>query len=89
MLERLRAVDYLQLDQWMLQDHCNVLLHAGNVMVFTEHLSEEWLEKSHTTRVNSLDEGLSKAFEIHGQTARVAVMPQGPYVIARVREPMG
>lgn len=84
LLESLKGPDYRQLDQWMLQDHCNVLIHAGDVLVFTQHLSEDWLSKALVCKISSLDEGLRMAFESHGPLASVAVMPQGPYVIARV-----
>lgn len=87
-LDTLKGPDYRQLDQWMLQDHCNILLHAGEIQVFTEHLSKDWLEKALVVPIGSLDEGLERAFERHGSEARVAVMPQGPYVIARTLEPL-
>jgi lactate racemase len=88
-LESLKGPGYRQLDQWMLQDHCNVLIHAGDVLVFTDHLSEDWLSKALVCKIHSLDEGLKMAFESHGPMASVAVMPQGPYVIARVSEAVG
>lgn len=88
-LESLKGPGYRQLDQWMLQDHCNVLIHAGDVLVFTHHLSEDWLSKALVCKIHSLDEGLRMAFESHGPMASVAVMPQGPYVIARVSEAVG
>jgi len=83
-LESLKGPGYRQLDQWMLQDHCNVLIHAGDVLVYTNHLSGDWLSKALVCKIHSLDEGLKMAFESHGPMASVAVMPQGPYVIARV-----
>lgn len=87
-LESLEGPDYRQLDQWMLQDHCNILLHAGEIQVFSEHLSKDWLNKALVVPIESLDAGLERAFHRHGPEARVAVMPQGPYVIARTMEPM-
>ncbi len=89
LLESLKGPDYRQLDQWMLQDHCNVLIHAGDVLVYTNHLSEDWLSKALVCKIHSLDEGLKMAFASHGPMASVAVMPQGPYVIARIARTAG
>ena len=88
MLERLREVDYLKMDQWMLQDFCNVLIHAGEIQVRTDGLSEETLEKIHLVPIRSLDEGLHRALAFHGPGAKVGVLPEGPYTIARVVEGM-
>ena len=90
MLESLKGPDYRKLDQWMLQDLCNVLLHAGEVMVYSEHMAPDLLRKALVHPIPSLNEGLHRALENHGrESARVAVMPQGPYVIARVAEAVG
>ncbi|MCC6733736.1 MAG: hypothetical protein IT394_10955, partial [Candidatus Omnitrophica bacterium] len=58
------------------------------IQVFSEHLSKDWLNKALVVPIESLDAGLERAFHRHGPEARVAVMPQGPYVIARTMEPM-
>jgi nickel-dependent lactate racemase len=89
MLGRLEKVDYLQLDQWMLQDHCNVLLQARDVLLYSEHLSREWMDRSLVHPVSSMNEGLARAFTSQGNSARVAVLPQGPYVIAKAAEHVG
>jgi nickel-dependent lactate racemase len=89
-LASLVGPDYRKLDQWMLQDHSNILLHAGEIQVYSEHMADDLLRKTLCHPISSLNEGLDRALERHGrETARVAVMPQGPYVIAKVAEGNG
>jgi nickel-dependent lactate racemase len=86
MLARLEGPNYLKLDQWMLQDHCNMLLLAGEILVYSEPCARAWLPKTLVHPIASLAKGLERAFATHGSRARVAVMPQGPYVIAKLAE---
>jgi nickel-dependent lactate racemase len=88
-LEGLMEEDYRQIDQWMVQDLCNVLLLTDGIYVYTENLADEDIRNALMEPVPSLDAGLEKALAKQGPGARVAVMPQGPYLIAEVAEAMG
>ncbi|MCG3196492.1 MAG: Lactate racemase [bacterium] len=85
-LEEIAGPDYLQVDQWMVQDHCNMLLLAGEILIYTENLSANWLRSVLVHPIPSLNAGLKRAFEAHGPRARVAVLPHGPYVIAKLSD---
>lgn len=88
-LDELMDADYRQLDQWMVQDMCNMLLLTDEILVYTENLSDDQIRNALMEPIPSLDAGLERAFEKHGPGARVAVMPQGPYLIAEVAEALG
>ncbi|MCA9411949.1 MAG: nickel-dependent lactate racemase [Candidatus Omnitrophica bacterium] len=88
MMARLEEVDYLKMDQWMVQDFCNILLHAGEIQTCTQGLSSEELERVHLVPIDSLQSGLERAFATQGPNATVAALPDGPYVIAQVAEGM-
>jgi len=65
-LASLKKVDYRQLDQWMLQDHCNMLLHAAETFVFSENMAPDLLKKASVKPVSSVNEGLEKALDHQG-----------------------
>jgi nickel-dependent lactate racemase len=88
MLDSLEGPDYRRMDQWMLQDYCNVLLHAGQVFVISEGMSHEEIGRALAIPVDTLQAGLEQALFIHGPDARVVAMPEGPYVIASLAEPL-
>jgi len=88
-LESIAEPDYRERDQWMLHDLCNVLLHPADVFLYTEHLEDEWLTKASVQPIRSMNEGLERAFEKHGEQASVAAVPDGPYVMVKVAEPLG
>lgn len=89
MLADIEGPDYLQLDQWMVQDHCNMLLQAGQHYLYSEHLGQEWASKARLELVPSMQEGLDRAMAKQGADARVVVFPEGPYVIAKLSEAVG
>jgi nickel-dependent lactate racemase len=66
-----------------------MLLLADEILVFTENLSDDQVRNALMTPIRSLDAGLERALQKHGPDARVAVMPQGPYLIAEVAEALG
>lgn len=86
MLDRLAAVDYLQMDQWMVQDFCSILLQAGEIQVHTEGIPTSDLEGFGLVPIPSFEAGLARAMSRQGRTARIAALPDGPYVIAKIAE---
>ncbi len=67
-------------DQWEVHELAKALRHA-EVCCFSEGIDADTLRRCHVTPVPSVEAGLQTALRRHGPNARVAVIPQGPYVI--------
>lgn len=82
-----KEVDYIQKDQWMIQELCNGL-HRCKILYYTEGLSPDDVRNSLLEPVNSIQEGLDIALAQHGPDAKVLVIPEGPYVVPHLKEPI-
>ena len=83
--ERLQDPDFFVVDQWQLQELCKVLrkvrvlLCSDGVDVDSPHL------RGLVSTVASVEAGIAEARRQHGADAAIAVIPRGPYVLARSR----
>lgn len=75
--------EFFQIDQWQLEQLIKVLKN-GKVVVVSDGLPPEVLEKYYVTTARSLEEALENAFAEYGRDASVAILPEGPYVLAGV-----
>ena len=71
------------IDQWELEMQAKVMQH-GEIMMFSDGMTDEEIGSCFVTPVSSVEEGIRRALAKHGPGARIAVIPQGPYVITRV-----
>jgi nickel-dependent lactate racemase len=69
------------MNQWHAQ-FSKVRHRAGEVLVFTDGVPRADLEQCFVTPVGSVEEGVERALAIHGADATIAVVPEGPYVLA-------
>lgn len=77
------------IDQWQVQMQERVLRKA-ELMQYCTGLDRATLEKLFVKPVSSVEEGLKEALARHGSQARIAVIPEGPYVLACLRDdPVG
>jgi lactate racemase len=83
-MARITAPGFFRIDQWMVQHLCQVLRKA-EVMVVTDGLPPAVVNQLLVTAAPSVEAALQRALQRHGRTAHVAVLPQGPYVLATVR----
>ena len=81
--EQLADPDFFVIDQWQLQEMCKALDRA-EIMYFTEGLDVGTLRDLLVTPVTSVEYALDTALQRHGRNALVAVIPDGPYVLAGV-----
>ncbi len=81
--ERLSDPNYFVIDQWQLQEMCKALDRA-EIMYFSEGLDADTLRDLLVTPVDSVEHALDAALQCHGRDALVAVIPDGPYVLAGV-----
>jgi nickel-dependent lactate racemase len=83
-MARITAPGFFRIDQWMVQHLCQVLRKA-EVRVVTDGLPADVVRGLLVTPAPTVHEALWQALARHGPHAHVAVLPQGPYVLATVR----
>ena len=83
--QRLEDPDFFVIDQWQLQELCKVMRKA-NVMMFSEGIQDEDRERVLVEMVPSVEGAIARVLNERGADARIAVIPQGPYVLTQLQE---
>jgi nickel-dependent lactate racemase len=65
-------------DQWAVQCNLQAMSHMGRVMAYSPNLDENLLRTFGLEKVNDLQDEVDRLCRIH---SKVAVIPQGPYVV--------
>jgi nickel-dependent lactate racemase len=81
---RLRDPAFFEIDQWMVQHLCQALRRA-RVLLYSDGLPREAQAELFVEPVASPEHGIERALAGLGPRPRIAVIPQGPYVLASVR----
>ena len=81
---KLSDPSFFCVDQWMVQCLCQALRRA-RVLLYSDGLSPDAQRTLFVEPVASPEAGVALALRGAGPRARVAVVPQGPYVLATVR----
>jgi nickel-dependent lactate racemase len=81
---RLEDDRFFAIDQWMVQHLCQARRRA-RVLLYTDGLPPEATRELLVEPVPSPAAGIERALAGTGPGARIAVIPQGPYVLATVR----
>ncbi|MCC6444753.1 MAG: nickel-dependent lactate racemase [Armatimonadetes bacterium] len=76
---------FVILDQWNIQELAKIRRKA-EVLCFSEGIPPETQKRLFVTPVPSVEAGLESALAQHGPSARIAVMPKGPYVLPVLKE---
>ncbi len=71
-------------DQWEVQKLTQVLEKTRNIFLLSG-LSDEEYSFTFSRKVHSLNEGLRKAIQIVGRNANIVVIPEGPYIVGRIK----
>ena len=82
-LENIKNPGYMVLDQWQLQKFCQVL-EKHEVWIYSDGLDRNTLKKLFVTPLESVEDGIEKVKARFGEDARIAVIPEGPYVYADI-----
>lgn len=82
-LENIKKPGYMVLDQWQLQKFCQVL-EKHEVWMYSDGLDGNTLKKLFVTPLESVEDGIEKVKARFGEDARIAVIPEGPYVYTDV-----
>ena len=72
--------DFFRMDQWQLEELAKVLRRCEVVYVTDAPFADD-LDKLYVRRAESVEAAVSAALRKHGGDARVAVVPEGPYVL--------
>lgn len=81
--KRILETDYFVMDQWQLEEFAKVI-EKCKVKVFSKGLEHSVLSKCHVTPIDSVEKAISDSLQEYGPSARIAVIPKGPYVLACV-----
>lgn len=88
-MARITAPGFFTIDQWMVQHLCQVLRKA-EVVVVSDGLDAKAVggllaSDKLVTWVPTVEDALARALARYSRSVRIAVLPQGPYVLATVR----
>jgi lactate racemase len=72
---------YFITDQWMLQEYAKVALER-NVILVSNGLTIEQKNSIHVPWADSVDSALQQTLQKHSESASIAVIPKGPYILA-------
>src|SRR5207244_1755072 len=81
--QRILGKDYFVMDQWQLEELAKVVERCKVKMV-SDGLSTEKLKGCHVEPAPSVEQAVSECLTQYGPTARIAVIPKGPYVLPYV-----
>lgn len=81
--ERILGKDYFVMDQWQLEEFAKVRAHC-RVKVVSDGVPAETLRQCHVEPAPSVESAVADCLREYGPSARVAVIPKGPYVLPRV-----
>ena len=75
---------FFVLNQWQMEELAKAL-RKGKVKYFTDALSPEVLRKFYVEPVASVEQGITEAIAEYGPETTIAVLPEGPYVLAELK----
>jgi nickel-dependent lactate racemase len=81
--ERILGQDYFVMDQWQLEEFAKVAARC-KVKVVTDGMSPELLKQCHVESAESVEQAVAASLAEYGPSAKVAVIPKGPYVLPYV-----
>ena len=82
-IERILSKEHWVLDQWQLEEMGKVMRQA-KVKVVSDGLSVEALNRLFVEGAESVEAAVADSLAEYGDDATLAVIPKGPYVLARV-----
>ena len=82
-VERILGKDYFVMDQWQLEELAKVRRKA-RVKIVSDGLPAETIDSLFVESAPSVERAVADSLAEYGPTARIAVIPKGPYVLAQV-----
>jgi nickel-dependent lactate racemase len=81
--ERILGKDYFVMDQWQLEELAKVVERC-KVKVVSHGLPPETLRRCYVEPVPTVEQAVADSLAEYGPSARIAVIPKGPYVLPYV-----
>jgi nickel-dependent lactate racemase len=78
--ERILGKDYFVMDQWQLEELAKVVERC-RVKVVSHGIAADTLRRCYVEPAASVEQAVADCLTEYGPTARVAVIPKGPYVL--------
>lgn len=82
-IKHILETDYFVMDQWQLEELAKVVNHC-KVKVVTDGLSPEILRQCYVEPATSVEQAVADSLKEYGPSAKLAVIPKGPYVLPYV-----
>jgi nickel-dependent lactate racemase len=82
-VERILGKDYFVMDQWQLEELAKVRRKA-KVKIVSDGLSADVLNGLFVEAASSVESAVAASLSEYGPSAKMAVIPKGPYVLAQV-----
>jgi nickel-dependent lactate racemase len=82
-VERILGKDYFVMDQWQLEELAKVRRKA-KVKIVSDGLSADTLNGLFVEAAASMESAVAASLAEYGPSAKIAVIPKGPYVLAQV-----
>lgn len=82
-MAKILGEDYFVMDQWQLEKMASVC-RTAKIRVVSDGLPAETLDRLFVRSANSVESAVAEALEEYGPEATIAVIPKGPYVVAKV-----
>ena len=82
-MQRIRTEGYFVMDQWQLEELA-IVLRTARVKVVTGGLPAETLQQLFVEPAESVETAVAEAIAEHGDDATIAVIPEGPYIMAEL-----
>src|SRR5207253_2038329 len=76
--QRILGKDYFVMDQWQLEELAKVVERC-KVKVVTHGIPAETLRRCHVEPAASVEQAVSACLQEYGPSARIGVIPKGPY----------
>jgi nickel-dependent lactate racemase len=81
--QRILGKDYFVMDQWQLEELAKVCRKV-KVKIISDGLDRATLESLFVDTAPSIEQAVADSLAEYGDSARIAVIPKGPYVLAQV-----
>ncbi len=82
-VERILGKDYFVMDQWQLEELAKVRRKA-RVKIVSDGLPAETIDSLFVESASSIEQAVAESLADYGPSAKMAVIPKGPYVLAQV-----
>ncbi len=78
--DRIMGKDYFVMDQWQLEEFAKVAARC-KIKVVSHGLSADILRRCHVEPVATVEQAIAECLVEYGPSARIGVIPKGPYVL--------